>query len=162
MKHSQSSYSFLAFTIGTALVALLIKIPAGILGSVLIDIAQLDNPLYSASMQEPVLTRVDIATAVMIAPIIETILGQMLPIELLRTRISQKSFLIGTSALLFMLMHYPVLEFFPSAGAVGVVFGYAWVKQREVSVRSAFWSVTLSHALHNAIVAAVSAYIHTP
>lgn len=162
MKHTQSRYSFLTYTVITALIAFIIKIPAGMLGSMVADIAQLTNPLYSASMQEPVLTRVDITTAVLIAPIIETILGQMLPIELLRTRTTKKSILIGTSAFLFMIMHYPVLEFFPSAGAVGIVFAYAWVQQREISVRTAFWGVTLSHALHNAIVAAMSAYIHTP
>ena len=145
-----------------AFLALIIKIPAGVLGSLLIETLSLTNPLYSASMQEPILSGVDIFTAVLVAPVLETIAGQMLPIELLRKRISHAPTLIIASASLFMIMHWPVVEFFPSAFAVGCIFGYAWVVQRKESVRVAFWTVTLSHALHNAVVAAMSAFIHAP
>lgn len=153
--------SFIPFTIWIALLALVIKIPAGVIGGLLVDYFNLSNPMFSASMQEPVLTGTDIFTSVILAPILETVLGQFLPIELLRRVTRQPVILIGTSALFFMAMHYPVIEFFPSAFAVGIVFGYAWLHQRKISLRAAFWSVALSHALHNALVAAVSAFIHT-
>jgi hypothetical protein len=147
------------FIITTALLAFIIKLPAGILGSALVDTLGLHNPLYSSAAQEPTFTLDDMLLALALAPFIETIIAQLLPIEIL-SRITQIPWLlIGTSASLFMLFHYPVIEFFPSAFAVGCVFGWAWLKKRHLGVMKAFWIVTLIHGLHNALVAAVAALV---
>lgn len=145
--------SFPLFVIKIALIAFVIKIPTGILGIGLIDVFQLDNPMYSAVLQEPTLTVDDLILAILFAPIIETIVGQMLPLWFFGKFTRNSTVLITISAGIFMALHYPVIEFFPSAFAVGWIFAWAWVVKRKENVRVAFWAVALSHALHNALVA---------
>ncbi len=145
--------SFVLFVVKIALLAFLIKIPAGILGAGLMDLLNVHNPAYSAVMQEPTLTPQDLILALFIAPILETVIGQAVPLWIFGKLTKNPMVLIGASATIFMLLHYPVIEFFPSAFAVGWIFAWAWVYKREQNGRVAFWTVALSHALHNALVA---------
>lgn len=147
------------FIIVLALVAFFVKIPAGIVGSALVWLFELSNPLFSAVAQEPTFSNGDLWLAIVWAPLIETVLGQMIPMELLGRKflIVNSKFKIFVSATLFMLMHYPVVEFFPSAFAVGIVLAWAWAQKRPLGLWKTFVIVTLIHSLHNAIVAAIGA-----
>lgn len=144
------------FIIKLALIAFLIKIPAGILGYYLIDYLNINSPLISASLQEPSLTLGDVFFAILLAPVFETLVSQMIPIETAMRFTHKKQFLIITSALLFMVLHFPVIEFFPSAFAVGYILAWAWIEKRKLGILRAFVIVTLIHSLHNAL-AAISA-----
>ncbi len=145
--------SFGLFVIKIALLAFIVKIPAGILGVGIMNLLDLHNPMYSAVMQEPTLTAQDLILAILMAPILETVMGQALPIWFMSKWTARPFVLISVSASIFMVLHYPVIEFFPSAFAVGWIFAWAWVIQSQHNARVAFWSVALSHALHNALVA---------
>lgn len=145
------------FIVVLALVAFFVKIPAGIIGSALVHMFDLSNPLFSAAAQEPTFTRSDLWIAIVWAPLIETLLGQLVPIEILGLVVRDARVKIMASALLFMAMHFPVVEFFPSAFAVGIVFAWAWVVKRPLGLWKTFAIVTLIHSMHNALVAAVGA-----
>ena len=151
--------STIKFIIVLALIAFFIKVPAGIVGALLIQFFDLTNPMFSSVAQEPTFTPDDMFLAIVFAPVIETLLGQLLPIELLRRVVKSPTILITLSSLLFMALHYPVLEFCPSAFAVGCVFAWAWVAKRDLGWLRAGTIVTLIHSMHNALVAAVGALV---
>ena len=151
--------STIRFIIVLALIAFFSKIPMGMIGAMIIEIFGLDNPLYSSSLQTPTLTAGDIFLAIVIAPILETLIAQMAPIELLSKFTKNTKVLIISSATVFMLFHYPVIEFFPSAFVVGLVLAWAWIVKRPLGLGKTFLIVTLIHSLHNAIVGAFAALI---
>ena len=144
--------SNLRFIITLACIAFIIKLPFGILGSIIVDLFHLNNPLYRSVMQEPTLTVQDMILAVGIAPFLETILGQIIPIALISKVTSSKRIILTTSALVFMILHYPVIEFFPSAMAIGYLLAWAWTVKRKSGFIKAFIMISLIHSLHNVFV----------
>jgi len=94
-----------------------------------------------------------VAFAVLVAPPIETLVMQALPIFI--ARILKCSFrsqiLAGT--VVFSLFHIPEgIATFISAGIVGgFYFSFAYARWRRKSRWKAFWVTMLSHAIHNAI-----------
>lgn len=147
------------YIIRLALIAFVIKVPTGILGTYFVSLFDLTNPIYSSVAQEPTFTPDDLILAIAIAPFLETIIGQMIPIELFGRIFKSKWAKIVLSASIFMLMHYPVIEFFPSAFAVGCVFAWAWIEKRSLGIFRVTLMVTLIHSLHNALVAAFAALV---
>jgi len=147
-------YSPIRFILTVALIAFFIKIPFGILGSIIVDLLHLNNPINLSVMQEPTLTIGDTILAVAIAPFIETIIGQIIPISLVMKIMKSKKWAIIISAGVFMTFHYPVYEFFPSAFAIGALLSLAWmVKKDEIGYLKAFIMISLIHSLHNVLVA---------
>ena len=150
--------SVVEFIVALALLAFFIKIPMGIIGGVLLNIFHLDNPLFRAAMQEPTLTRDDLLLAIGFAPLLETIIGQMIPLHITKLIGLHRRWRILISAFAFMLFHWPVLEFFPSAFAVGVILAWGWESsKRRFGLMQALVTVTLIHSLHNALVALIAA-----
>lgn len=147
------------FILSLSLLAFFIKIPTGILGTVLVSLLNHQSPLFSASLQEPTLTVSDLILAIAAAPLIETIVGQMIPLDLMRWVKFPKRVRIALSAFVFMIFHYPVLEFFPSAFAVGWILAWAWETKRKLGWVKALITVTLIHSLHNALVAFAAAFL---
>lgn len=147
------------FIIVMAIIAFLIKIPFGILGTMIVHIFNIQNPLHLASLQEPTFGLDDIVLAVAIAPIFETLIGQFAPIAFVGKFTKIQNIKILISASLFMIFHYPVVEFFPSAFAIGILFAWTWIVKAKRGKLEAFWIVTLIHSLHNAMVAAVGAFL---
>lgn len=146
------------FIVTVALIAFFIKVPFGILGTYIVQYLGLINPLFSSTLQEPTLTGEDMFLAIIFAPILETLLAQMIPIEIFRRFTSNGKVLVVSSALLFMLFHYPVLEFFPSAFMVGVMLSWAWLVKRPLGLWKSFLIVTLIHSLHNALVGLTASF----
>ncbi len=142
-----------------AIIAFLIKVPTGFLGAYIIEAFNLDNPLFSSQLQEPTFTLQDIFFAVVFAPILETFFAQAIPMKLILFATKSKYAAIIGSSTLFMMMHFPVIEFFPSAFVVGLIFAWAWSIKVEKGNINAFWIVTLIHSLHNAIVVATAALL---
>ncbi len=91
--------------------------------------------------------------AVVIAPIIETFIGQILPIKLIQYLFKNKSEIISIlfSAIIFSLMHisysiwYSIL-IFPLAFLLAKTY-VIFQKRKE----SSYWMTTAVHALHNLI-----------
>lgn len=151
--------SNIRFVITVALIAFFIKIPFGILGSIIVDLLNLNNPNNLSIMQEPTLTLEDMILAVGIAPFLETIVGQILPIALVRKVTRSNMWAIIVSAMVFMAFHYPVYEFFPSAFAIGVLLSWAWMVKRKIGFMKAFIMISLIHSLHNVLVAITALFL---
>lgn len=147
------------YIIRYALIAFVIKVPFGILGAYLVNVFGLHNPIFSAVAQEPTFTFEDIVLAIVLAPFIETVIAQLVPLEVCRRLFKSTKVCIVLSASFFMLMHYPVVEFFPSAFAVGCVLAWCWMDKRELGLAKITLLVTLIHSLHNALVAAFGALV---
>ena len=147
------------FIVILALLAFVVKVPGGILGTIFVSLFDLTDLQYSAFIQEPTFSGEDMFLAIVFAPFLETLMSQMIPIEMILRTIKGRYLAIIGSAFVFMLMHYPVLEFFPSAFLVGMVFAWAWVVKRDLGLKKAFIIVTLIHSLHNALVAASAALL---
>ena len=109
-------------------------------------------------MQEPTLTTQDMILAVGLAPFLETIIGQIIPIAFVSKFTQSKETAIITSALVFMALHYPVIEFFPSAFAIGLLLGWAWIIKRKMGFWKAFIMISLIHSFHNVLVALTAAF----
>lgn len=157
--HKLEKMPTVQFIIVMAIIAYFIKIPFGILGSVVVYFFDITNPLYRATLQEPTFGYDDIVLAIAVAPALETLIAQFAPIVIVGKFTQKTQWKIIISALLFMLFHYPVLEFFPSAFAIGVIFAWIWVVKAKIRLSEAFWIVTLIHSLHNALVAATGAFL---
>ncbi|UTH75764.1 CPBP family glutamic-type intramembrane protease [Chromobacterium sp. IIBBL 290-4] len=94
--------------------------------------------------------------SVIMAPLIETLLIQVLFIELaLRWRLSLR-YQYALSVVPFFLPH--ALRAFPYGVISGICMGfslaYCYLRWRKHSRRSAFWSTVTTHALYNALVMA--------
>ncbi|WP_368737992.1 CPBP family glutamic-type intramembrane protease [Massilia sp. CCM 8734] len=93
------------------------------------------------------------------APLFETLLGQVIPVELVRTISSSKIQCIIASALLFSLGH-----FLGGAGwgqllltfLAGLPLAALYVKFRRQGIAKSFYASAIAHATHNAAVLLLS------
>lgn len=93
--------------------------------------------------------------AVVFAPLFETIIGQVLPIELIRRLSTRPWACIALSAAVFSLGHVA-----NGAGLLhglstflgGVMFGFVYVGMRHNGPLSAYLSAAIAHATHNAMM----------
>lgn len=88
---------------------------------------------------------------VLAAPLIETLLGQWLPIKIASYFTLRPAVLVIVSALLFAAAHGSLslaLAVFP----VGLGLAWVFVIKRSESFKKAFWLTAASHALHNFVV----------
>jgi hypothetical protein len=91
-------------------------------------------------------------SAIIIAPLLETLFGQWLPIVVIGFFTQKLRLLIGGSALFFTLLHIPVVGIlaagvFPPA----LAFSFSWLIQRTHSRWRAYWMTAALHAAHNVI-----------
>ena len=90
--------------------------------------------------------------AVLLGPLIETIIGQWLPIQLARQLSRRVAHWILFSALAFAVMHFHAgWEAVAITFGPGVVFAWCWVLGRERSWMNALILTTAAHGLHNMI-----------
>lgn len=148
--------SLLKYIIRQGSIAFLMKLPLGILGYFVIFILGLTAQLYSATNQIPILVPDEVFLGIAIAPLLETFIGQMIPITLGKYMTTNKWLLVLLSSTLFMILHYPVIEFFPSAFGVGVILAGTWIHysskfSENNPIRHAFIATTLVHAFHNTL-----------
>jgi hypothetical protein len=89
----------------------------------------------------------------MVAPPVETLVFQALPIFVVRWRRGSLRTQIGVSTLLFAAAHFPEgIAVGVSAGIIGgLYFSFAYAHWRGTSRWRAFWVTTLVHAIHNGI-----------
>jgi membrane protease YdiL (CAAX protease family) len=92
--------------------------------------------------------------AVVIAPLVETLLCQVIPLEILRRVTSRGWVAVLASALFFGSLHtirggpHQAVAAFGS----GLVFGLLYVRARKLGVTRGYVAVVAVHAIHNAVV----------
>lgn len=100
-------------------------------------------------MDDPVLGITLVLSALLVAPLIETVLGQMIPVWLTGFFTQNIYIKVMVSAIFFTIMHP-----FPSYGALfPIAFIFAWtycIKQKR-SIWHAYGMTAGLHAIHNAI-----------
>lgn len=91
---------------------------------------------------------------VVVAPVLETLIFQALPIWIARLFHASFSVQVAASVILFFLAH--VIEGIGTGIAAGLVggfyFGFTYAHWRERGRWTAFWTTAVSHAIHNGIL----------
>jgi uncharacterized membrane protein len=101
--------------------------------------------------------------AVLIAPVLETMLAQALPIFVVRKFGGSFRVQIIISAVLFAACHFSEgVVTGISAGVIGgFYFGFTYAHWREKSRWASFWVTAASHAIHNGIAVGLLAVFGT-
>lgn len=145
-----STHSLPRFVLEVSLLAFFLKVPSIFLTDIFLSIAGLGYLVdQSAELQLPVISATDFILAVGFAPFVETLLGQWLPTTLALKFTKNSKVLMAVSAAVFMILHYPSVAFFPGAFVIGLILSWCWLLKRKNSWRSAFFTTSLVHALHN-------------
>jgi len=153
------SYSLRRFVLELALVLFPIKMIIGVVVGTACGAMGIDCPVRLATdllAEAGVPTLV--ITAVLMAPLLETLIGQWVPIWLTSLFTKNTVALVSVSAFLFALGHVYVgfaglLVTFP----VGIVLSWSFVAMRRHSRWRAYWVTSAIHALHNGV--SVAAYL---
>ena len=140
-----------AFALG-ALLSLVSVTVAGAVGAALY--ATLGGEGVGPSAAEALLSAREpwlFLAAVLLVPTVETLVGQLAPIELLRRLKAPTALSVAVSALVFGLGHYVNggLGHGLTSFAAGVVFAIAYLASRARSVPQAFACACCCHASHN-------------
>ena len=95
---------------------------------------------------------VSLFAGLVIAPLLETAVGQWLPIFITGLFTNRVLPLVTASAIIFSLMHISwglgaFLAIFP----VSVFFAWCFLVGREQSYWKAYWTTSLAHSIHNAV-----------
>ena len=95
------------------------------------------------------------------APIVETVFHQAIPIQLFtEVWIKKKNIAIFLSALSFAILHYYSLLYILMTFAIGLVFAWAYLNYyKRYSFNRAFWAIAIVHALRNAIAVIAREFI---
>jgi hypothetical protein len=108
-------------------------------------------------IQIPEISIADFFLLIAFAPLVETAVGQWIPISIARRFGWSERKQVIISALVFMVLHYPVLVFFPSAYLLGLFLGWAWLLKEKKGKKEAFLVTSAIHALHNLMAFSLTA-----
>jgi hypothetical protein len=145
------------FIIVLTIASILVKIPGTLIGNFLLTSAGLNHPPFSSDQQLAKLTLAFFITAVILAPLFETTIGQYLPFKIIGKFTKSKKLTIILSALIFSLIHLPVIGFLLSAFLVGLIFSWGYVLKTTDKNNKPFVLITISHSIHN-LIAFIAAY----
>ena len=143
--------SFLKSAIVLFVISTLLKIILMPFGGFLIDIFNLKDFIYTAAAQIPEISYEDFLVGILIAPFIETIIGQYLPLSMLSKFNFSNTYKVIISGLFFSLLHLPVVEFLPSAFGVGVCLSIGFLSRYKYknNLKEALILTYCIHFLHN-------------
>ena len=104
-----------------------------------------------------------VLAAVLIAPVVETILAQALPIFVVRKFGGSFRVQIIISTVIFAVCHFSESAAVGiSAGVIGgFYFAFTYAHWREKSRWASFWVTATSHAIHNGIIVGLMALLGT-
>ncbi|MGD8206553.1 MAG: hypothetical protein PVH47_00585 [Thiohalocapsa sp.] len=91
--------------------------------------------------------------AVGLAPVLETLLGQLLPVELVRLFKGGFRWQIATALVVFAAPHFAQgVAVGVGAGVIGgLYFAFTYAHWRERSLWTALWTTVVCHGIHNAV-----------
>ena len=95
--------------------------------------------------------------AILGAPLVETVLGQWLPVRIGRIFTQRRALLICLSTAAFTAMHLHAGVKGVAVGvSVGVLLAFSFVHWQRVSTARAYWITTAVHALHNGVALGIA------
>lgn len=139
----------LVFILTITFAAIIVKVIGTLIGDALIVHFLPKSPAFSSNNQLAKITFSDFMLSVIIAPPLETFLGQYLPIKIIGKFTNDDRIKIILSACIFAFLHLPVLGFMLGAFFVGVVYAWAYIVRNKLKKSDAFLVVAQSHALQN-------------
>ena len=101
-------------------------------------------------------------SGITITPILETLIGQMIPILIVRRFIKSPRIILIISAIVFAIPHstLDISRFIPSFLS-GVLLAFTFLYWLKLSIRKAYWITCAVHFLHNVIIASPLLFIRT-
>jgi|GEM_PF-4885889 len=146
-----SNWSYLKQILVTSVLALFLKAPFILATEWILNKVGLgNNQILSADMQIPDITGWAFYTGIFIAPVIETLIAQTLPILACQRLKFSTTATTLTSASVFSLLHLPVLGFLPGAFIIGIIFAIVFLaSQKKHGKNSAYLTTATVHSLHN-------------
>lgn len=145
-----STHNNLHFILELSLIAFFIKVPLLILSDILFTSVGLEHLVkLSDELQTAQTTLSDFFLGVVIAPPVETVFGQWIPIAVGSIFLKKTKWVIIFSAIIFALFHFPAIAFTPGAFLIGLLLAWCWLLKRKTGRWEAFWVTTSVHALHN-------------
>jgi len=94
-------------------------------------------------------------SALVLAPLSETILCQVIPVGIIRKLRGGFWAQVMFSNMIFAILHFWILGFIPgmTAGLIGgFYFGFTYVHWRRKGIGPAYWSTALVHFLYNFVI----------
>lgn len=92
-------------------------------------------------------------TGIIVAPLVETVFGQFLPLKITR-RFTQKTWIqIVVAAIFFTAFHHPAR--YITAVVMGVILAWSFILYARVSLKAAFGVTIVMHALHNMVASLI-------
>jgi hypothetical protein len=160
--HQTEKYSTFRFIFEVALVGLMLSFLCGVVSMVIL--ALIGALIPAAKPLIDILTYVrdfdDLSSnelftlSVLFAPLVETFIGQALPLWIISRFTKKLRLLLIISALFFAALHkYPVavIAIFPTA----ITLSWSWIVYRKRSFLHAYLVTSAIHALHNLVVYAL-------
>ena len=138
----------------TILYFFLIKYSYNILGSYLLNLI---DPSIIDSQTENLSFADQIVVAVIMAPLLETFIAQVLLYYHLRKIVNEK-FCFHLSALLFALGHYNSIYLIIALVPIGYLYIILFKRLLKYSFWKAFWGVVIVHMLSNALSTLIDYY----
>lgn len=134
-----------------------------IIGTAVATLLRLVSPQASAHSldQAPANIAIFVLSALVLAPIIETIIFQSLPIEMLRKLRAPDILIVLVCAVLFGLGHavYGGTNKGVKTFVDGAIFGSLYLRTRTHSLSASYWSVAVAHFTNNLLVLSVGAIL---
>lgn len=144
------THSTFRFILELSLIAFFIKIPFLIISGVFFTFIGMEELVnLSDELQTAQATLSDFFFGVILAPSIETVFGQWIPIAVGSIFLKKTRWVIIFSAIIFALFHFPAIAFAPGAFLIGLLLAWCWLLKRKTGRWEAFWVTTSVHALHN-------------
>ena len=95
--------------------------------------------------------------AILGAPLVETLLGQWLPVRIGRIFTQRRALLICLSTIVFAAMHlHAGVKGVATGISVGLLLAFSFVHWQRVNTCRAYWITTAIHALHNGVALALA------
>lgn len=144
--------------------SIFVKIPGGAIGDAITYLLGINYGVFSSDVQLPE-PGVEFAVyAWLIAPVIETFLGQFMPIAILNRFTKNTGYKVFVSAFIFSLGHLPVIGFLPTSFLIGLILAWAFIIKAKESKKKAFLITVIIHSLVNMVpllaLFAIDEYIH--
>lgn len=102
-----------------------------------------------------------VLAALIVAPIVETIIAQCLPIELLRKLKAPNALIVLVCAVLFGLGHYSSVSVNHGIKTFvdGAIYGFLYLQMRRYSMSASYCVVAVAHFTNNLLVLSVGAIL---
>ncbi len=146
--HRTRRYGRLRFILEMALLAIPLKIVLGVLWAVV-------GGESGPSTTEAIDTHgpeILVLNACVLAPLLETLIGQWLPLWIASLFTRKTAWRVGFSTAVFSAMHLHVgVTGILTALPPGIFLAWSFALKRERSRWEAYWVTTLIHAVHNAV-----------